>query len=118
MQDDLELADLLEMEEDEKTLQELEQETVLIEQKTDEVSLFLLLNGPYDKSDCILEIHPGAGGTESCDWALMLYRMYTRWCEKKKYKIEILDYQDGEEAGLKSAAIRVKGTNAYGYLKN
>ena len=89
-----------------------------IEQKVEEVSLLLLLNDPYDKNDCILEIHPGAGGTESCDWALMLYRMYTRWCEKKKYKVEVLDYQDGEEAGIKSVAIRIKGTNAYGYLKN
>ena len=80
--------------------------------------MLLLLNGPYDKNDCILEIHPGAGGTESCDWASMLYRMYTRWCEKKKYKLEILDYQDGDEAGIKSVSIRIKGNNAYGYLKN
>ena len=77
-----------------------------------------MLNSPYDKLDCILEIHPGAGGTESCDWASMLYRMYLRWCEKKNYKVEILDYQDGEEAGIKSVSIRVKGLNAYGYLKN
>ncbi len=109
---------MLEIEKDEGIVQELEQETVFIEQKVEEISLLLLLNGPYDKCDCILEIHPGAGGTESCDWALMLYRMYIRWCEKKKYKIEILDYQDGEEAGIKSVSIRVKGTNAYGYLKN
>ena len=109
---------MLEIEKDEGVVQELEQETVFIEQKVEEISLLLLLNDPYDKCDCILEIHPGAGGTESCDWALMLYRMYIRWCEKKKYKIEILDYQDGEEAGIKSVSIRVKGTNAYGYLKN
>lgn len=96
----------------------MEQETVLIKQKVEELSFILLLDGPYDKNDCILEIHPGAGGTESCDWAMMLYRMYTRWCEKKKYKIEVLDYQDGEEAGIKNVSIRVKGTNAYGYLKN
>ena len=118
VEDDLEFVDLLELEKDENSLQELEQETVAIEQKVEEVSLLLLLNGPYDKNDCILEIHPGAGGTESCDWALMLYRMYTRWCEKKKYKVEVLDYQNGEEAGIKSVAIRIKGTNAYGYLKN
>ena len=109
---------MLEIENDESSIQELEQETVLTTQKVEEVSLLLLLSGPYDKNDCILEIHPGAGGTESCDWALMLYRMYTRWCEKKKYKVELLDYQDGEEAGIKSVAIRVKGQNAYGYLKN
>ena len=109
---------MLELEIDEKNRQELEQETVLIKQKVEELSFILLLDGPYDKNDCILEIHPGAGGTESCDWAMMLYRMYTRWCEKKKYKIEVLDYQDGEEAGIKNVSIRVKGTNAYGYLKN
>ncbi len=109
---------MLELEIDEKNKQELEQETVLIKQKVEELSFILLLDGPYDKNDCILEIHPGAGGTESCDWAMMLYRMYTRWCEKKKYKIEVLDYQDGEEAGIKNVSIRVKGTNAYGYLKN
>ena len=74
---------MLEIENDESSIQELEQETVLTTQKVEEVSLLLLLSGPYDKNDCILEIHPGAGGTESCDWALMLYRMYTRWCEKK-----------------------------------
>lgn len=116
--ENLELVDLLEVEEDVESKQELEQESATIKHKVEEISLFLLLDGPYDKNDCILEIHPGAGGTESCDWALMLYRMYTRWCEKKKYKIEILDYQDGEEAGIKSVSIRVKGPNAYGYLKN
>ncbi len=77
-----------------------------------------MLNGPYDKCNCILEIHPGAGGTESCDWASMLYRMYLRYCEKKNFKTEILDYQDGDEAGIKSVSIRVSGLNAYGYLKN
>jgi peptide chain release factor 2 len=80
--------------------------------------MLLLLNGPYDKNDCILEIHPGAGGTESCDWASMLYRMYTRWCEKKGYKVTVLDYQDGDEAGIKSVSIMIKGPYAYGYLKN
>ena len=77
-----------------------------------------MLNGPYDKNNCILEIHPGAGGTESCDWASMLYRMYLRWCEKKNYKVTLLDYQDGDEAGIKSVSIMIKGLNAYGYLKN
>ena len=76
------------------------------------------MNGPHDKLDCILEVHAGAGGTEACDWAMMLYRMYLRWCEKKNYKVELLDYQDGDEAGIKSASLRIKGTNAYGYLKN
>lgn len=89
-----------------------------IEKQIEKLNLVLLLNSPYDKNDCILDIHSGAGGTEACDWALMLYRMYTRWCEKKKYKMELLDYQAGEEAGIKSVSIRIKGMNSYGYLKN
>ena len=83
----------------------------------DELEIILLLNGEYDKYNCVMEIHPGAGGTESCDWALMLYRMYTRWCDKKGYKYEILDYQEGEEAGIKSVTLSIIGINAYGYLK-
>ncbi len=116
--DNIELLDLLELEPDETTEQQLEQDTTTIEKEVEELNLLLLLNGPHDKLDCILEVHSGAGGTEACDWALMLYRMYTRWCEKKKYKMELLDYQDGDEAGIKSASFRVKGLNAYGYLKN
>ena len=116
--DNIELLDLLELEPDETTEQQLEQDTTAIEKEVEELNLLLLLNGPHDKLDCILEVHSGAGGTEACDWALMLYRMYTRWCEKKKYKMELLDYQDGDEAGIKSASFRVKGLNAYGYLKN
>ena len=116
--DNIELLDLLELEPDETTEQQLEQDTTTIEKEVEELNLLLLLNGPHDKLDCILEVHSGAGGTEACDWALMLYRMYTRWCEKKKYKMELLDYQDGDEAGIKSASFRVKGLNTYGYLKN
>ena len=82
------------------------------------MKLLTLLNGPYDTNNCILEIHPGAGGTESCDWASMLYRMYLRYCENKKFKVELLDYQAGDEAGIKSVSIRVIGHYAYGYLKN
>lgn len=77
----------------------------------------VLLNGKYDENNCILEIHSGAGGTEACDWAYMLYRMYTRYCEKKGYKYEIIDYQDYEEAGLKSASILIKGQYSFGLLK-
>ncbi len=84
----------------------------------EDISYYLYLSGPYDKNNCILEVHSGAGGTEACDWALMLYRMYTRWCDSKNYKTELLDYQDGEEAGIKSATILIKGPNAYGYLKH
>ena len=90
----------------------------VLEKKVEDTRILLMLNGPYDKNNCILEIHPGAGGTESCDWASMLYRMYTRWCEKKNYKVEVLDYQDGDEAGIKSVSLMIKGLNAYGYLKN
>lgn len=116
--DNLELLELLELETDEDSKKQLEVEVLSLEKEIEKLNLLLLLSGPYDNLDCILEIHSGAGGTEACDWALMLYRMYTRWCEKKNYKIELLDYQDGEEAGIKSASIRIKGTNAYGFLKN
>ena len=77
----------------------------------------MLLNGKYDKEGAILEIHPGAGGTESCDWANMLYRMYQRYCDKKGYKYEVIDEQAGDEAGIKSVTLIIKGLYAYGYLK-
>lgn len=75
-------------------------------------------NKEYDANNCILEIHSGAGGTESCDWANMLYRMYTRWCEKNNFKYELIDYQAGEEVGIKSVSILIKGEYAYGYLRS
>lgn len=81
------------------------------------LELELLLSGPYDSNNAIVEIHSGAGGTEACDWALMLYRMYTRWCERKGYSVEVLDLLDGDEAGIKRVSFLVKGVNAYGYLK-
>lgn len=93
------------------------EESKTIERELEDVGLILLLNGPYDNCDCILEIHPGAGGTESCDWANMLYRMYTRYCDKKNYKYEVIDNQAGEEAGLKSVSMIVHGINSYGHLK-
>jgi len=86
-------------------------------QWVNELTIKTLLNKPYDKFSAILEFHPGAGGTESQDWAEMLYRMYCRYAESKRYKITVLDYQVGDEAGLKSATILVAGANAYGYLK-
>ncbi|WP_167201344.1 peptide chain release factor 2 [Paenibacillus sp. BK720] len=88
-----------------------------LNEKVNGFELQLLLNQPYDKLNAILELHPGAGGTESQDWGQMLYRMYTRWAEKRGFKVEVLDYQDGDEAGIKSVTIAVKGYNAYGYLK-
>ena len=112
------MVNLLEMESDDDLLKDLETSTKKLHLETENLNKLLLLNGPYDKYDCILEIHPGAGGTESCDWASMLYRMYLRYCEKKSFKVTVLDYQDGDEAGLKSVSILIKGTNAYGYLKN
>ena len=75
------------------------------------------LSGKNDKKNAILEVHSGAGGTESCDWADMLLRMYLRWCDKKNFKYEILDTLPGEEAGIKKAIVLIKGLNAYGYLK-
>ena len=114
----LEVLKLLEVEFDENLYEDIKLTTKNIEEETDKLSLLLMLNGPYDKCNCILDIHPGAGGTESCDWANMLYRMYLRYCEKKGFKVEVLDYQDGDEAGIKNVSILVKGLNAYGYLKN
>ena len=87
-------------------------------EKIEELNLQTYLSGEYDSNNCILEIHSGAGGTESCDWANMLYRMYTRYLLKNNYKIEELDKQLGEEVGIKSVVIKVSGKNAYGYLKN
>lgn len=96
----------------------LETELIELEEKLSDLEIQELLNGPYDKLGAIVEIHPGAGGTEAMDWAQMLYRMYIRWCSDKDYKVEVLDMQDGEEAGYKSVSFIVRGVNAYGYLKN
>jgi len=113
----LEIIKLLEVETDETLIKEITNSIPKIEDLIEKEKRRISLSGPYDRNDCILEIHPGAGGTESCDWANMLYRMYIRWCEKKGYKTTILDYQDGDEAGLKSVSIKISGTNAYGHLK-
>ena len=118
IQDNLEILELLETENDEDLATQVATEIEKLPSEMEQLNLLLLLSGPYDNNNCILDIHSGAGGTEACDWALMLYRMYTRWCEKKNYKVEVLDYQDGEEAGIKSASLLIKGYNAYGYLKN
>ncbi len=102
---------------DEESLTIVEQEISTLNKDIDNIELITLLSNPYDKNDCVLEVHSGAGGTEACDWASMIYRMYIRYCEIKGFKYEVLDYQDGEEAGIKSASIRVKGDFAYGLLK-
>lgn len=89
-----------------------------INETIQDLEIEILLNGPYDKLDAVLELHSGAGGTEACDWVNMLYRMYDRWCNKKKYKVDVIDCEYGDEAGIKSITLIVKGINAYGYLKN
>ena len=118
IESNLEVVEMLKENSDEELLELVINDIKVIEEEIELSELELLLSGPYDKCDCILEIHPGAGGTESCDWASILYRMYTRWCEKSNKKIELLDYQDGEEAGIKSVSFIVHGVNSYGYLKN
>jgi len=87
-------------------------------EELDTIRVSTLLSGEYDRDNAILSLHAGAGGTESCDWAGMLYRMYTRWAEKKGFTVEVLDYLDGEEAGVKSVTIQINGINAFGYLKS
>ena len=117
-QDDLQtMLELAEEEGDESLEADIAAGVQELVRKVNEFELQLLLNQPYDKLNAILELHPGAGGTESQDWAQMLYRMYTRWSEKKGFKVELLDYLPGDEAGIKSVTILVKGYNAYGYLK-
>ncbi len=88
-----------------------------LQRELDEFELKLMLSGPHDNKACVLSIHPGAGGTESQDWAQMLMRMYLRWCERKGFKAEVVDLLPGEEAGIKSATIEVTGEYAYGYLR-
>lgn len=116
--DDIEVMfELYKEEQDEELAKEIEQTVSSVRQELDEFALETVLNGPYDANNAILTIHPGAGGTESQDWAEMLYRMYIRWGERHGYKVTILDYLDGDEAGLKSATVLMEGENAYGYLK-
>ena len=113
-----EIIELLLVEKDEELMHNLEEESKKETETLEKLSILLLLNGPYDRNNCTLEIHSGAGGTEACDWADMLYRMYLRYCEKKGFKTTVVDYQEGDEVGIKSVTIEVKGTNAYGYLKS
>ncbi|MGJ5712773.1 peptide chain release factor 2 [Staphylococcus auricularis] len=109
--------ELLAEEYDEDLKEGLESDVVAYGPKLDAFELTLLLNGPYDANNAIVELHPGAGGTESQDWTSMLLRMYQRYCEQKGFKVETVDYQPGDEAGVKSVTLLVKGHNAYGYLK-
>jgi len=109
--------ELVKEEDDPELREELETELQGITKRLNEFELQLLLSEPYDKNNAILELHPGAGGTESQDWGSMLLRMYTRWAEKRGFKVETLDYLPGDEAGIKSVTLGIKGHNAYGYLK-
>jgi peptide chain release factor 2 len=116
--EDLEvMVELAEEEGDESMAAEIAQSISGLVKKLEDFELQLLLNQPYDRLNAILELHPGAGGTESQDWAEMLLRMYRRWAEKHDFKVEVLDYLPGDEAGVKSVTLLIKGYNAYGYLK-
>lgn len=108
---------LLKEEMDQEFYDSMLQEIKELQKEFDAFSILVLLNKDYDQKNAIIEIHPGAGGTESQDFAEMLYRMYTRWAQSNKYKVEVLDYLDGDEAGIKSVTVSIKGPFAYGYLK-
>ena len=97
---------------------DIEDELKQFKETFENIRIGTLLSGEYDKNNAILKLNAGAGGTESCDWCGMLYRMYTRWAERKGFGIEVLDYLDGDEAGIKSVTFQVNGENAYGYLKS
>jgi len=113
-----ELLELAEGEGDEKLLADLSKELDAVEQQVGELHLRSLLSGEHDRLGALVSIHPGAGGTESQDWAQMLYRMYMRWAERRGYATSILDFQPGEEAGIKDATIEIANEYAYGYLKS
>ncbi len=117
IENDLETLELLKTEFDEELLNMFNEQVERLGQQLDQLETSLLLDGKYDKDDAILEIHSGAGGTEACDWAMMLKRMYLRWCDNKGYKVELIDEQLGEEVGIKSSTLLVHGLNSYGYLK-
>ena len=112
-----ELTELVMIENDENIAKDILKSTQKLEAEIEKIELETLLSGKYDKNNAILTLHPGAGGTESQDWAEMLYRMYTRWATKNEYEVKELDYLEGEEAGIKSVTFEIIGQNAYGYMK-
>lgn len=118
LEDAIMMAEMAIEENDETMIDEITSEVSEIEKTEAQMRIEVLLSGEYDANNAIVSFHPGAGGTEAQDWALMLYRMYTRWGERHGYNVKLLDWLDGEEAGLKSATIMVEGLNAYGYLKS
>ena len=105
-------------EDDQGMLDQIKTEAQEIERKFEAIELEAVLSGPFDNNNALLGINAGAGGTESCDWTGMLFRMYCRWCERRGFKYEVIDYLEGEGAGIKSATLRVEGDKAYGYLKS
>ncbi len=113
----IELTELTNIENDENVAKDILKSTNQLEEEIGKLQLETLLSGKYDKNNAILTLHPGAGGTESQDWAEMLYRMYTRWATKKGYEVKELDYLEGDEAGIKSVTFEIIGENAYGYMK-
>ncbi len=115
--DNVELLELAAEENDESTANEIASITKELEKKVRKAELQRMLSGPADHNDAIVSIHPGSGGTEAKDWAEMLLRMYLRWCERRGFKTELVDYQPGDEAGIEGAAFTVSGPNAYGYLR-
>ncbi|MEL6363305.1 MAG: peptide chain release factor 2 [Pseudomonadota bacterium] len=117
LEDNITLAEMSEEEGDEGGLDDVVEGLKGLQEKARRAELEALLSGEADGNDCYVEIHPGAGGTESNDWASMLLRMYVRWAQNRGYKVDVLEEQAGEEAGIKSATIQVKGQNAYGWLK-
>ncbi len=118
LEDAITLAEMGIEENDESVVAEVEAEMEAVIKEEERQRIEVLLSGEYDRNNAIVSFHPGAGGTEAQDWALMLYRMYTRWGESHGYTVKLVDWLDGEEAGIKSATIMVQGTNAYGYLKS
>lgn len=118
VEDHQELYDLAVAEADEETLKDLASQAAELQLRVDRFALELMLDGEDDDKNAIVSINAGAGGTEAQDWADMLFRMYSRWVERKGYKLELIDYQPGEEAGIKSATFTASGENAYGYLKS
>ena len=97
---------------------DIQEELASFKETFENIRISTLLSGEYDKNNAILKLNAGAGGTESCDWCSMLYRMYTRWAERKGFSLEVIDYLDGDEAGIKSVTFQINGDNAYGYLKS
>ena len=116
--DILELIELGYEDNDPAIIPDIEEELASFKETFENIRISTLLSGEYDKNNAILKLNAGAGGTESCDWCSMLYRMYTRWAERKGFTLDVIDYLDGDEAGIKSVTFQINGENAYGYLKS